>query len=144
MCGMAGINAQLLENLKRMGVPMAYGEKVELGGSEVIPVALSTFGFGSGEGMGDFSDGKFTLSKRDGDSGDDAGSGGNADDKGAHRGGEGSGMGGGGASIPVGAYISDEFGTRFQPNLIALLVAVLPLALVAGCSLPKIIKAFKK
>lgn len=130
---MAGINEQLLDNLKRMGVPMAYGDKVELGGAEVIPVALATFGFGSGEGQGDVGTG--ARSGGDDDSSSREGMGG---------GGTGAGMGGGGASVPIGAYVSDEFGTRFQPNVIALLVAVLPLALVAGCALPRIIRALKK
>lgn len=128
---MAGINEQLLDNLKRMGVPMAYGDKVALGGAEVIPVALATFGFGGGEGQGDVGTGK----DADAETSSRSGMGGA---------GTGAGMGGGGASIPIGAYVSDEFGTRFQPNVVALLVAVLPLALVAGCSLPRIIRALKK
>ncbi|GGA76461.1 hypothetical protein GCM10011490_29050 [Pseudoclavibacter endophyticus] len=134
---MAGINEQLLDNLKRMGVPMAYGDKVQLGSAEVIPVAMATLGFGGGEGQGDFG----------GKSGGSGGSGQGADDSGSdasHRGGNGAGMGGGGMSVPIGAYINDEFGTRFQPNVIALLVAVLPLALVAGCTLPRLVKALKK
>ena len=131
---MAGINEQVLENLKRMGVPMAYGDKVELGGSSIIPVALATFGFGSGEGEGEF--GKPTV--RIASDGDDGAAG---DD---HRGGTGAGMGGGGVSVPIGAYISDEFGTRFQPNIIALLVAALPLAIVGGWALPRLVKALKK
>lgn len=137
MCGMAGINEQLLDNLKRMGVPMAYGDKVELGNAEVIPVALATFGFGSGEGEGDFTNGKPKFSGGSGESGE-----GGENDK--RRGGTGAGMGGGGASIPIGAYVSDEFGTRFQPNLIATLIAVLPVVLVAAWGLPRLVKALKR
>ncbi|MGO2111537.1 MAG: hypothetical protein ACTH31_07985 [Pseudoclavibacter sp.] len=136
---MAGMNEQLIRKLDRLGVPLAYGDKVELGNAEVIPVAISGFGFGGGEGEGDFSDGKLKLSgasesAADAADGDDA----------AHRGGNGAGVGGGGFSVPIGAYVSDEFGTRFQPNIIALLIAVLPLAVVAGCTLPRLVKALKK
>lgn len=126
---MSGISDQFLGNLSRMGVPMAYGEKVQLGDSAIVPVAIASFGFGSGEGEGD---GEFGDAARE------------STDGGARGGGRGQGEGGGGASIPIGAYVSDDFGTRFQPNVIALLVAVLPLAVVAGWALPRIIKALKR
>lgn len=38
----------------------------------------------------------------------------------------GSGGGGGGASIPIGAYIKDKTGVRFEPNPIALLAVAIP------------------
>lgn len=130
---MALSSEHLVDNLKRMGIPLAYGEKVELGSSTLIPVAISGFGFGEGEGSGDLPSGVGrALAGGEGDANDE------------HGHGAGSGSGGGGFSIPVGAYVSDEFGTRFQPNLIALLVAVLPLAVVAGWSLPKLVKAIKR
>lgn len=113
--------SELVENIKRLGVSLAYGDKVELGSTTIVPVAIAGFGFGAGEGSGRI---------------------GKVDDDGEL--GSGSGSGGGGSAIPIGAYVSDEFGTRFQPNIIALLVAVLPLALVAGLALPKIIKAVKR
>ncbi|NNC10905.1 hypothetical protein HII28_03300 [Planctomonas sp. JC2975] len=42
----------------------------------------------------------------------------------------GSGGGGGGASIPIGAYIKDKAGVRFEPNPIALLAVAIPFAWV--------------
>lgn len=128
MSGMAGMNEKLLENLKRMGVPMAYGEKVDFGDASMVPVAISTFGFGGGEG--DTHGG----AKKSAD----------VDESSDGRDATGAGVGGGGVSIPIGAYISDEFGTRFQANVIALLVAVLPLACVAGFALPRLVKALKR
>lgn len=126
---MAEAASNVMESLKRMGVPLAYGEKVELGGSTLIPVAISGFGFGEGEG--DVAAPQFRK-PAEGEHAGETGSG------------HGTGSGGGGFAVPVGAYVSDEFGTRFQPNVIALLVAVLPLAVVAGWALPKLVKALKK
>lgn len=123
MRGMANLSERVLDNLKRIGVQTAYGDKVELGTTTIVPVALSGFGFGVGEGEGQ-------------------GPGGSGDD--ARPGGQGSGGGGGGLSVPIGAYVNDEFGTRFQPNIIALLGVSIPLATVAGWALPKIIKALKR
>lgn len=57
---------------------------------------------------------------------------------------EAGGGGGGGASIPVGAYITRDGVTRFEPNLIALLVVATPFVCLAGRALARIIKALKK
>lgn len=121
--------SNVMESLKRMGVPLAYGEKVELGDSSLIPVVIAGFGFGEGEGN------VAAPQLRKVAEGEHAGETGS---------GHGNGAGGGGFAVPVGAYVSDEFGTRFRPNVIALLVAVLPLACVAGWALPKLVKALKK
>jgi hypothetical protein len=40
--------ASLVETFKNVGVSKAYGAPVQLGGEEVIPVALVSFGFGGG------------------------------------------------------------------------------------------------
>ena len=54
------------------------------------------------------------------------------------------GAGGGGAAVPFGAYISDETGVRFRPNLITLLAVAIPFAWVAGHALTRIIRALKR
>lgn len=46
--GMADTFASLIESFKNIGVSRAYGTPVQLGGEEVIPVALVSFGFGGG------------------------------------------------------------------------------------------------
>lgn len=113
------------ESAKKVGITLAYGEKVELEGSTLIPVAIAGFGGGAGSGEGAADGTAKTLAN------------------GAQRGqGEGAGLGGG--AFPIGAYVSDEFGTRFQPNIVALLLAVTPLALIASIGLPRLIKALKK
>lgn len=46
--------SNLVDTFKNVGVARAYGDPVQLGGQEVIPVALVTFGFGGGaEGEAD-------------------------------------------------------------------------------------------
>lgn len=110
------------DSAKRFGIHLAYGDKVELEGSTLIPVAIAGFGAGSGEGEGGVAQ---------------------ALAEGAQRGsGVGAGLGGG--VFPIGAYVSDEFGTRFQPNLIALLLSAAPVALVLSWGLPRLIKAIKR
>lgn len=45
---MADTFASLIESFKNIGVSRAYGAPVQLGGEEVIPVAMVSFGFGGG------------------------------------------------------------------------------------------------
>lgn len=52
--------------------------------------------------------------------------------------------GGGGAIAPVGAYVTRDGYTRFEPNLITLLVVATPFVWIAGRALSRIIKALKK
>lgn len=54
------------------------------------------------------------------------------------------GGGGGGYVWPVGAYVGDSLGVRFEPNPVALLVVGIPFAWVAGKALARIIRALKK
>lgn len=54
------------------------------------------------------------------------------------------GGGGGGVAIPFGAYVSDETGVRFRPNLITLLAVAIPFVWVAGHAWSRIIRALKK
>jgi uncharacterized spore protein YtfJ len=54
------------------------------------------------------------------------------------------GAGGGGVAVPLGAYISDETGVRFRPNLIILLAVGIPFLWVAGHAWARVIKALKR
>ena len=67
-----------------------------------------------------------------------------AGEGGLEESGEGSGGGGGGVSVPVGAYVSRDGYTRFEPNPIALLAVGIPFVCVAGRALARVIKALKR
>ncbi|MGN6445883.1 spore germination protein GerW family protein [Amnibacterium sp.] len=54
------------------------------------------------------------------------------------------GGGGGGSVIPVGAYVGDSLGVRFQPNPVALAAVAIPLVWVSGKALARIVKALKR
>jgi len=54
------------------------------------------------------------------------------------------GAGGGGVALPLGAYVSDETGVRFRPNLIVLLAVGIPFLWVAGHAWARVIRALKK
>lgn len=45
---MADTFSNLVDTFKNVSVARAYGDPVQLGGQEVIPVALVSFGFGGG------------------------------------------------------------------------------------------------
>jgi uncharacterized spore protein YtfJ len=64
------------------------------------------------------------------------GGGGDQDDNG--------GGGGGGYVVPVGAYVGDSLGVRFQPNPVALAAVAIPLVWTSGKALARIVKALKK
>lgn len=113
---MAHLTKQIADTLTQVGVNSAYGDPVELGDATVMPVACTSYGFGAGEG--------------------------GAGAEGAQ--GEGSGGGGGGIAVPVGAYVARDGVTRFEPNLIALLVVGVPFVCVAGRALARVIRALKR
>lgn len=113
---MAHLTKQIADTLTQVGVHSAYGTPVELGDATIMPVACTSYGFGAGEGGGGA--------------------------EGAQ--GEGSGGGGGGIAVPVGAYVSRDGVTRFEPNLIALLVVGVPFVCVAGRALARVIRALKR
>ncbi|WP_053383793.1 spore germination protein GerW family protein [Leucobacter celer] len=113
---MAHLTKQLADTLTQVGVHSAYGDPIEVDGTTIIPVACTSYGFGAGEGGGGVEDAQ----------------------------GEGSGGGGGGMAVPVGAYVSRDGVTRFEPNIIALLVVGVPFVFVAGRALARVIKALKK
>lgn len=120
---MANLTKQLAETVSKVGVHAAFGDPVDVDGTKIMPVACTGYGFGAAEGMG-------------------AGGFGGEDD--AEAQGEGSGGGGGGMAIPVGAYVTRDGITRFEPNIIALLVVGVPFVCVAGRALARVIRALKR
>ncbi|MFF8819156.1 MULTISPECIES: hypothetical protein [Leucobacter] len=115
------ITKQIADTVTQTGVTTAYGEVVEVDGTAIMPVAVGSYIFGAGEGG--------------------AGSGAGSDES---LSGEGSGGGGGGVSLPIGAYITRDGHTKFEPNLIALLTVGVPFVWVAGRALARVIRAFKR
>jgi len=115
---MTNLVVKLAENIGTMGVKSAYGEPVTIDGVTILPVALVQFGFGGGF---------------EGD-----------DDPDAEAGSASSGGGGGGLSVPVGAYVTENGRARFEPNLIALLAVGIPFLWVAGHTVSRVIRAFKR
>lgn len=67
-----------------------------------------------------------------------------AGEGGAEAQGEGAGGGGGGFACPVGAYVTRDGYTRFEPNTIALLAVGIPFVCVAGRAVARVIRALKK
>ncbi len=55
-----------------------------------------------------------------------------------------SGGGGGGFSAPVGAYVRQGDGIRFEPNIISLVAVGIPFVWVAGKALARVIRALKR
>lgn len=114
---MPNITKQIADTVTQTGVNTAYGEAVEVDGTTIMPVAVGGYMFGAGEGGGG-SDGTIA--------------------------GEGSGGGGGGMALPIGAYVTRDGHTRFEPNIIALLTVGVPFVWVAGRALARVIRALKR
>lgn len=113
---MTHLTKDLADTLSNVGVKAAYGEPIDIDGTTIIPVAVTSYGFGAGEGgMGD---------------------------PGCEN--DGSGGGGGGFSAPVGAYVTLNGVTRFEPNTIALLAVGIPFMFVTGRALARVVKALKR
>ncbi|CAH0265240.1 hypothetical protein SRABI83_03493 [Arthrobacter sp. Bi83] len=103
---MADTFSSLLEAFKNVGVSRAYGPPVQVGGAELLPVALVSFGFGGGTNA-----------------------------EGGGRGGA-SGGGGGGFVFPLGAYSRASGGHLvFRPNTIAVLLSLVPVVAASGIAL---------
>ncbi len=117
---MSNIAVQLAESVRNAGVSTVYGESVEVDGQEMVPVALTWYGFGGGGGE------MQTKNSVGTGPGDEAGAG-----------------GGGGVTIPVGAYIRRDGVLRFEPNVIALLAVATPFVVVAGWAVSRFIKVLK-
>jgi len=119
---MTSLTERLAELTKGVGVSNVYGEATELNGIHVVPVALTFHAFGAGEGRGN-----------------------SAGDSQPFNGeGEGSGGGGIAGTIPLGAYVRDIRGLRFEPNLVVLLAVATPLVWVAGRVLTQLAKGSRK
>ena len=114
------LTEKIADQTHSFGVKAAYGEPIEQDGNTIIPVAISGFGFGAGE----------------------AAKGGEEAAENSEAGATGGGAGG--WSAPVGAYITRDGVTRFEPNLITLLVVATPFVCFAGRAVARIIKALKK
>ncbi|WLQ06792.1 hypothetical protein [Arthrobacter oryzae] len=110
---MADAFSSLVEAFRNVGVARAYGEPVQIGGEELVPVALVSFGFGGG-----------------GDSG-------TAGTSGAAEGG-----GGGGFVLPLGAYTKNGEGrVVFRANTLTVLLGLVPVVCAVGMSLRGVVKA---
>jgi hypothetical protein len=106
--------SSLLEAFKNVGVSRAYGPPVQVGGAELLPVALVSFGFGGG-----------------------------TDAEGGDRGGA-SGGGGGGFVLPLGAYSRESGGHLvFRPNTIAVLLSIVPVVTAAGFAVRGAVRAIR-
>lgn len=98
--------SSLVDAFRNVGVSRAYGAPVQVGGEELIPVALVSFGFGGGSAPA-------------------------SDDAPAGAGG-----GGGGFVLPLGVYApGPRGGVAFRPNPIAVLVALVPVVCAVGLAL---------
>jgi len=114
---MAELVLDLAERVSGVGVKTSYGDKIEIDGVEVVPVALGYYGFGGGNGNGDATS-NFT--------------------------GSGSGGAGGGLSVPLGAYVGDGGRVKFEPNIIGLVLVATPFVFVVGHALKSVIRALKR
>ena len=123
---MSTVVERLAELVKGVGVSSVYGEATELNGIHLVPVALNVHAFGGGEGRGT---GGAPLQQSD-----------------QPLTGEGEGSGGGGfaATIPLGAYVRDIRGLRFEPNIVTLLAVATPLLSVAGGVLVQLARISKR
>lgn len=119
---MAQLTQQIADTVTKVGVHSAYGDPIEIEGSTIMPVACTTYGFGAGEGGGDS----------------------NFGEEGSDVAGEGAGGAGGGMSLPIGAYITRQGYTRFEPNIVALVTVGIPFVWVAGRAIARIIRALKR
>jgi hypothetical protein len=120
---MTSLPEKLAASVPSWGAKLAYGERITLGGQEIVPVALVGFGFGGGQGQGtdELPEGDVASVRR----------------------GEGSGGGGGGYAVPIGAYVGGPDGLRFRPNPIALIVVTVPLVSAVGLAVARVIGAFR-
>ena len=116
---MTNLIEKLTAAVPSWGAKLAYGDKTELNGQDIVPVALVIFGFGGGEGSGESLETGSTPGGK----------------------GEGSGAGGGGYALPVGAYVTGPDGPVFRPNPVALVLLSVPLVTAAGWALARIIRA---
>lgn len=123
---MSDLVVELAGTVSGVGVKTSYGDKIDIDGTTIVPVAFGWYGFGGGAGEGNA------------EANDKVERGGKVDGSGS-----GSGGGGGGVSIPIGAYIGRGGDVRFEPNLISLVLVATPVVWIVGKSLSKLVRAFK-
>ena len=112
--------SSLAETFKNVGVSRAYGPAGTVGGEELIPVALVSFGFGGG--------GNTDAGNAAGDSGKETAAGG----------------GGGGFILPLGVYCTGRNGrVVFRPNTIAVLGGLVPLVWAVGVSVRGVLRTLR-
>lgn len=114
--------SSLVETFRNVGVSRAYGAPVQIGGEELIPVALVSFGFGGGH---------------------DAGAGGTGQ---AAQGGGGAAQGGGGGGfvLPLGVYTRNGQGhVAFRPNTVIVLAGLVPLVCAVGISVRGVLRTIR-
>jgi uncharacterized spore protein YtfJ len=117
--------SSLVDTFRNVGVSRAYGTPVLIGGEELVPVALVSFGFGGG-----------SAAEPAGDYG--AAEAGPGADNGA------AGGGGGGLVLPVGVYCRNGRGNVvFRPNTIAVLAALVPVVCAVGFSLRGVLRTLR-
>lgn len=126
VAAMSSVVERIAESFRGLGLSTVYGEATELNGVQIVPVALSFHAFGAGEGRGN--------------------GGGAGEQINVNVNGEGEGSGGGGiaASVPLGAYVRDIRGLRFEPNVITLIAVATPLIWVSGSVLKGLARAQRK
>lgn len=115
---MTSIAERIAARVPEFGVRLAYSDRTEVGGEELVPVALVAYGFGAGEGASEPQDGDAPA-----------------------PGLSGSGGGGGGVSIPVGAYVRRGGRLVFRLNPVAMLVLGAPLVTALGVGIAAIVRA---
>lgn len=111
------LTKELADTVTSVGVHAAYGDPVDIDGTTIVPVACAWYGFGAGEAVTD-------------DDTPELGNGG--------------GGGGGGAALPIGAYVTRDGHTRFEPNTIAVLAVGIPFVCVAGRAIARVVRALKR
>jgi len=104
----------LVDAFKNVGVSKAYGPPVQIGGEELVPVAVVSFGFG----------------------------GGNAEEGGPDTGA--SGGGGGGFVLPIGVYSRNARGlVEFKPNTLVVLAGLVPVVCAVGLAIRGVLRSLR-
>lgn len=123
--------SSLAETFKNVGVSLAYGPAVTVGGEELVPVALVSFGFGGGQtpGGGNRAGGNADAGSSAMDSGQESAAGG----------------GGGGVVLPLGVYCRGRDGkVAFRPNGLAVLAGLVPLVCAVGISVRGVLHTVRR
>jgi uncharacterized spore protein YtfJ len=120
---MADAFSSLVEAFRNVGVARAYGAPVQVGGEELVPVALVSFGFGGGGDSGTTGGGSPAVASAPTSAG------------GAEGG------GGGGFVLPLGAYTTNAQGrVVFRANTLTLLLGLVPVVCAVGMSVRGVLK----